>query len=79
MPRKLSRRIERLEELAGIAPTPPPIVFFYFTYPPNHAKSDGHEWYRQADEAPANFEARIVSDPAFANRRRSYVVWGCAA
>jgi len=75
MRRDFSRRIERLEQVAGITAEQLPIVLFYFGDRANHAKSDAREWHRRPDEEQADFEARIVSDPAFADRRRGFVVW----
>jgi hypothetical protein len=75
MRRDISRRIERLEEVAGITAKPLPIVLFYFGDGANHAKSDGREWHRRPNEEQTEFEARIVSDPALADRRRGFVVW----
>ena len=54
---------------------PPPIILFHFTDGANHAETDGREWHRRADEEQAEFEARVVSDPAFADVRRGFVVW----
>jgi hypothetical protein len=50
MRRDILRRIERLEQVAGITAKPLPIIFFHFIDGANHAKSDGLEWHREPEE-----------------------------
>jgi hypothetical protein len=75
MRRDVHRRIEKLEQQAGLGAKPLPIVFFYFSDGANHAKTDGLEWHRRPNEEKAAFESRILGDPAFADHRQGFVVW----
>jgi hypothetical protein len=71
----IPRRVARLEQAVGISAEPLPIVFMHFGGPSNHASSGDHEWHRRPDEEQEEFKARIVSDSAFADRKRGFVVW----
>jgi hypothetical protein len=65
MRRDIARRIERLEQRAGINADPPPAnIFLCFTddQTANHATSGEREWQRRPDEEQLEFEDRIVAD-----------------
>jgi hypothetical protein len=58
----MSKRIERLEQQAGITATPPPNVFFCFADPEiaDHAPCADRTWQRKPGEQGREFEARIL-------------------
>ena len=64
MRRNVLKRVELLEEKAGIGPEPPPSIFFLFpdgepTGATNANFRYGCDWKRRPDEKPAEYDARI--------------------
>lgn len=77
MRRDICKRIERLEQQAGITETPPPNVFLCFADPEtaNHAQSGNRAWDRQPGEQGKEFEARILSELDMAGCKPPFVVF----
>ena len=66
MRRNISRRIERLEQRAGLLANEPLKFFVFFVSEwdssPVRAEFDGLAWKRAAGEEEEAFEARILAD-----------------
>jgi hypothetical protein len=75
MRRDVSKRIERLEQEAGITATPPPNVFFYFADPGDHAQFGDRVWDRKQGEQGKEFEARILAELETAGCKPPFVVF----
>jgi len=78
MRRGISRRVERLEQVAGIRAAPLPNIFFFFTNEkvgsPLRAESNGLAWQRESDEAERDFQDRVVRDLGMAGHRPPYLI-----
>ncbi len=80
MRRDVHRRIEKLEQQAGLGAKPLPNLFFHFTDKQTstnaiRAWSDGRDWQREPDEAEDNFKARVVGDLPVAGHSPPFLVF----
>jgi hypothetical protein len=65
MRRDILRRIERVEQRAGISDTPPPIVILKFANPGDEchrALVNDREYHREPYETEEQFERRVFAD-----------------
>jgi hypothetical protein len=60
MRRDICRRIERLEQQAGISAVPN--IFLCLVDGGDQAESDGLTWQREPGEVQTDFETRIIAD-----------------
>ena len=76
MRRDIPRRLERLEQRAGISNEPERTIFLSFgdDYSANHAKSGQREWQRRPHERQTEFEDRVVTDLKAAHVRPPFMV-----
>jgi hypothetical protein len=79
MRRDIPRRIERLEQAAGVGEKPLPNLFFHFTDKQAsttaiRAEANGLAWQQEPDEAEKDFQDRVVGDLRSAGHKPPFLV-----